>query len=87
MHRDHRKDVKIGLVGILAGAALSVSAYDALLARTAPATEGLSVRSQVSRMLGVEVDLPCITENRTVRIVLKVFADVTGTETEGDDKA
>jgi len=85
MRRNHRHDMRIGLVGILAGAALTVSAYDGLLARTAPATEGISVRHQISQMLGIEVDLPCVSENRTVRIILKVFADVTGRETDTEE--
>ncbi|GGD15674.1 hypothetical protein [Aquisalinus flavus] len=87
MGRDHRHDMRIGLVGILAGAALTVSAYDGLIARTAPAAEGISVRHQVSQVLGIELSLPCFAENRAVRIILKVFADVTGmsADEENDD--
>ncbi|NHK28227.1 hypothetical protein FF098_009955 [Parvularcula flava] len=87
MHRDHHKDMRIGLVGILAGAALSVSAYDSLMAHTSPATEGISVRHQVSQMIGLDVELPCLAENRVVGIVLKVFADVTGMDGDSEDKS
>lgn len=86
MGRDRRHDMRIGLVGILAGAALTVSAYDGLLARTAPATEGISVRHQISQVLGVEFELPCFAENRTVGIILKVIADVTGRDADDKDQ-